>query len=148
MDMWTYDPADMTKVMTSDKKAIVHKGGNQEETIWQDDNEQGKMKYFQEGVSNWKKVFNDWDGGVYGSLVLGSRTWLEDEDSAIDADGGWRRKNLRSLLKMREGDKEAPVVGKDKDDTHNEGRDSSDGEKFYCYNSISDEGGAMQDNSH
>jgi hypothetical protein len=47
------------------------------------------MKYFQEGVSNWKKVFNDWDGGVYGSLVLGSRTWLEDEDSVIDGDGGW-----------------------------------------------------------
>ena len=32
----------------------------------------------QEGVLNWRNVFSDWNGEVYGSLVLGWNTWLDD----------------------------------------------------------------------
>ena len=73
---------------------------------------------------------------MYGSLVQIWNAWLEEEASAIDIKGGWRRKNLHSLLKTGEGNKEAP----EGDDAVDEGKDSDVGELIYCYDSNGGEG--------
>ena len=93
------------------------------------------MKYFKKGISNWKMAFNDRGGELYDTLVQGWSAWLEEEASAIDIEGGWRRKNLHSLLRTRE-EKEDP----EGDDAVDEGQDGDEGELFACYDSDGDDG--------
>ncbi len=132
MEIWKYDPADTMKTMP---KPLFTRGETKKRqfgktTTMSNDG----MKYFQKSISNWKMVFNDWGGDVYGSLVQGWSAWLEEEASAIDIDGGWRRKNLHSLLRTRE-EKEDP----EGDDAADEGQNGEVGELF-CYDSDGDEG--------
>jgi len=60
---------------------------------------------------------------------------LEEEAGSIDIEGGWRRKNLHSLLKTRE-----PQEEPDGDDAVDEGQDGDEGELFACYDSDGDDG--------
>lgn len=95
MAVWTYDPMDTTKKMP--KKPLFTRGESKKRQF---DKATTRHAVLQEGVLNWRNVFSDWNGEVYGSLVLGWNTWLDDEASTFDTDGGWRRrKNLCILLK-------------------------------------------------
>jgi hypothetical protein len=131
MEIWKYDPADTTKTML---KPLFTRGETKKRQFGKTTMSNDGMKYFQKGISNWKMVFNDRGGDVYGSLVQGWSAWLEEEASAIDIDGGWRRKNLHSLLRMREekGDPKG-------DDAVDEGQNGEVG-KLFCYDGDGDEG--------
>jgi len=72
---------------------------------------------------------------LYDTLVQGWNGWLEEEASAIDIEGGWRRKNIHSLLKTRE-----PQEEPDGDDAVDEGQDGDEGELIACYDSDGDDG--------
>ncbi len=97
MEVWNYDPAeDRTKAMP---KPLFTRGESKKRQFGKTTMSDAGMKYFHDGVLNWKMVFNDWSGDVYGFLVDGLKSWLEDEASSLDIKGGWRRKNLHSLLK-------------------------------------------------
>jgi hypothetical protein len=132
MEVWKYDLAeDRTKAMP---KPLFTRGESKKrqfaaKTTMSD----AGMKCFHDGVLNWKMVFNHQSGDVYGSLVNGWSSWLEDEASSLDIEGGWRTKNLHSLFKTREGEKEA-------DDDLDEGKDGNEGQLLYCDDSDGDDG--------
>lgn len=133
MDIWKFDSADTTKTMP---KPLFTRGQKKKRKFGKAMMSDEGMKYFQKGITNWKMAFNNRRGEIYATLVEGWNAWLKEEASSIDIEGGWRRKNLHSLLRVRE--EEDNSVGDDEVD--DEGQDGEVGELTYSYDSDGDEG--------
>jgi hypothetical protein len=95
-DVWMHDPTDKTTVPP---KQLYTRGESKKRTFGKSTMSEEGIKFFNEGVKNWKMAFNK-NGPLFGSLQKGWETWLNEDASVVDSDI-WRRKNIRILLLTR-----------------------------------------------
>ena len=98
MKVWMHDPTDGNSSTTP--KQLYTRGESKKRQFGKSTMSAEGMKFFQEGVKNWKPAF-DRKGPLYGSIKQGWDEWLQQDASAVNTDG-WRKKSICDLLATKQ----------------------------------------------
>ncbi len=98
MKVWMHDPTDGNSSTTP--KQLYTRGESKKRQFGKSTMSTEGMKFFQEGVKNWKPAF-DRRGPLYGSIKRGWDEWLQQDASAVNTDG-WRKKSICDLLATKQ----------------------------------------------
>ena len=98
MKVWMHDPTDGNSSTTP--KQLYTRGESKKRQFGKSTMSAEGMKFFQEGVKNWKPAF-DRKGPLYGSIKRGWDEWLQQDASAVNTDG-WRKKSICDLLATKQ----------------------------------------------
>ena len=125
--VWSYDPTDRSTPTMP--KPLYTRGESKKREYGKTTISKDGMKFFNKGLLNWKKVFSDREGPIYGSMKQGWETWLRDDSGALDS-AGWRQKSIHALLRSREVDD-----GHEIEEGNVARRGNSEDPEVYCYDS-------------
>ena len=132
--MWSHDPTDENA--TAPTAPLFTRGENKKRTYGKTTMSKQGLEYYRKGVKNWSKILKNKEDPIFNSIKSNWETWLQDDSAQVDSTG-WRRKNLRSLLGMRDG--EDGWGGNQDEDDIAAGTEEEEEERF-CYDSDGDVG--------